>query len=115
MDIGRTLAIYAAAALGELGGTYCYWRWLRERGPWGLAIVGIAALVGYALVQTYQPETRYGRVYAAYAGVFLVGAMLWGWLIDGKAPDRFDLIGGGVALLGVAIVLWGRAVVPAGA
>jgi small multidrug resistance family-3 protein len=110
MDVAKTFAIYVLAALGELGGTYCYWRWLKGHGAWGLAILGLAALVGYAVIQTYQPETRYGRVYAAYAGVFLVGAMLWGWLIDGKAPDRFDVTGGAVALFGVIIVLYGRVV-----
>jgi small multidrug resistance family-3 protein len=109
MDVVKTFGIYIVAAIGELGGTYCYWRWLKEHGPWGLAILGIAALVGYAVVQTYQPEVKYGRVYAAYAGVFLVGAMLWGWLIDGKAPDRFDVIGAAVAMVGVVIVLYGRA------
>jgi small multidrug resistance family-3 protein len=113
MDVVRIFAIYVAAALGELGGTYCYW--LKGHGPWGLAILGIAALVAYAVVQTYQPQTRYGRVYAAYAGVFLVGAMLWGWLVDGTAPDRFDLIGAAVVLVGVVIVLYGRVLFPAGA
>ena len=73
MDVVKTFAIYIAAAIGELGGTYCYWRWLKGHGPWGLAILGIVALVGYAVVQTYQPEIKYGRVYAAYAGVFLAG------------------------------------------
>jgi small multidrug resistance family-3 protein len=72
--------------------------------------VGLAALLGYAVVQTLQPESRYGRVYAAYAGIFLVGAMLWGWLIDGKVPDRFDVIGAAVAMVGVVIVLYGRTV-----
>ena len=110
MDVLRTFAIYVAAAIGELGGTYCYWRWLKEHGTWGLAVVGLAALLGYAVVQTLQPESRYGRVYAAYAGVFLVGAMLWGWLIDGKVPDRFDVIGAAVAMVGVVIVLYGRTV-----
>ena len=110
MDVAKTFAIYIVAALGELGGTYCYWRWLKGHGPWGLAIVGILALLGYAIVQTYQPETRYGRVYAAYAGVFLVGAMLWGWLIDGRVPDRFDVAGAAVAMVGVLIVLYGRVV-----
>jgi small multidrug resistance family-3 protein len=112
VDVFKTFGIYVVAAIGELAGTYCYWRWLKGHGPWGLAIVGIVALVGYAIVQTYQPEGGYGRVYAAYAGIFLVGAMLWGWLIDGKAPDRFDLIGAAVALLGVVIVLYGRELFP---
>jgi small multidrug resistance family-3 protein len=108
MDVVKTYAIYVAAALGELGGTYCYWRWLREKGPSWLPVMGLLALLGYAAVQTLQPESRYGRVYAAYAGFFLVGAMLWGWLIDGKAPDRFDFIGGTIDMVGVVVVLFGR-------
>ena len=104
----KTLAIFVAAAVGELGGTYAVWRWLRVGATPLLALVGVAALLAYAVVQTYQPEDRYGRVYAAYAGVFLVGAMLWGWAIDGKTPDRFDVLGGAVVLAGAAIVVWGR-------
>ena len=108
MNVVRTFAIYGVAALGELGGTYCYWRWLREKGPGWLPVLGILALLFYAFIQTYQPASKYGRVYAAYAGVFLVGAMLWGWLIDGNAPDRFDVIGGVIAMVGVIVVLFGR-------
>lgn len=106
--IVRTTVIYVLAAIGELSGTYAVWRWLRAGAPLILAFVGLAALFGYAVVQTYQPETRYGRVFAAYAGVFLVGAMLWGWLIDGKTPDRFDWMGAAITLVGVAVVLFGR-------
>lgn len=80
----------------------------RVGAPWALAILGAMALFAYALVQSYQPEGRYGRVYAAYAAVFLIGAMLWGWVIDGRTPDRFDLAGAALALLGVVIMLWGR-------
>ena len=110
MDVIKTFAIYAVAALGELGGTYCYWRWLKEKGSGWLAVLGLLALLGYAVIQTLQPESKYGRVYAAYAGFFLVGAMLWGWLIDGAVPDRFDIIGGGIAMVGVLVVLFGRQV-----
>jgi small multidrug resistance family-3 protein len=106
--IARMIAIFAVAAIGELSGTYAVWRWLKAGGPLVLAFAGVAALFGYAVVQTLQPETRYGRVYAAYAGVFLVGAMLWGWLVDRKTPDRFDVVGASVALVGVTIVLFGR-------
>jgi small multidrug resistance family-3 protein len=68
----------------------------------------MAALLFYAVIQTYQPEGAYGRVYAAYAGVFLVGAMLWGWVIDGKMPDRFDFIGAAITMVGVVVVIFGR-------
>ncbi len=73
-----------------------------------LVPIGLAALFTYAVVQTYQPETRFGRLYAAYAGVFLLGAMLWGWALDGLRPDRFDLIGGILVLTGITLILWGR-------
>ncbi len=110
MDVFKTFAIYVVAALGELGGTYCYWRWLKQKGRASLALLGLLALLGYALVQTLQPASKYGRVYAAYAGVFLVGAMLWGWLIDGTKPDRSDVIGGVIAMVGVVTVLYGRTI-----
>lgn len=110
MDGLKTFAIFVAAVLGELGGTYAVWRWRRAEGPVLLVLAGALALLAYALVQTFQAEDRYGRLYAAYAAVFLVGAMLWGWLIDGRRPDVFDLTGAIVALVGAAIILWGREV-----
>lgn len=106
--IVKTFVIYVFAALGELGGTYAFWRWIKGGGPAWLSLVGLAALLFYAVIQTYQPEGAYGRVYAAYAGVFLVGAMLWGWAIDGKAPDRFDVIGAAITMVGVVVVIFGR-------
>ena len=110
MDVVKTFAIYVVAALAELGGSYCYWRWLKQKGRAALALLGLLALLGYALVQTLQPASQYGRVYAAYAGVFLVGAMLWGWRIDGTKPDRSDVISGAIAVVGVVTVLYGRGI-----
>ncbi|MGH2709018.1 MAG: YnfA family protein [Actinomycetota bacterium] len=108
----RTVAIFVAAAVAELGGTYAIWRWRREGAPLVAVAVGLLLLLAYALVQTLQPEVRYGRVYAAYAGVFLVGAMCWAWVVDGERPDLFDGLGALVVLAGVAIVLWGRKLFP---
>jgi len=108
MTYVQAIAIFVAAAAAELSGAYAVWRWRRAEGPVVLVVVGLAALFVYALVQTYQPEARFGRVYAAYAGVFLVGAMLWGWLVDGRMPDAFDRIGAGIVVLGIATILWGR-------
>ena len=111
MDGLKTIAIFALGAMGEIGGTYAVWRWRRDGdSPW-LVLAGAALLMGYALVQTYQPEGDYGRIYAAYAGFFLIAAMLWGWLGDGVVPDRFDIIGAAIALLGAAVILWGRRLV----
>ena len=106
----RTVGIFLVAVLAELGGTYAVWRWLREDATALLAVVGLSALFAYAVVQTYQPEDRYGRVFAAYAGVFLIGATLWGWLVDGRRPDAFDVIGAGIVLVGIFVILAGRRV-----
>ena len=76
----RTAVIMLAAVLGELGGVYAVWRWRKLGASIWLVPLGLAALLAYAVVQTYQPEIRFGRVYAAYAGVFLLGAMAWGSL-----------------------------------
>jgi small multidrug resistance family-3 protein len=104
----RMAAVFVVAALGELSGTYAVWRWLRVGATPLLAVAGAIALFAYAVVQTLQPESRYGRLYAAYAGVFLVGALLWGWVVDGKQPDRFDVLGAGIVLVGIVVILFGR-------
>jgi small multidrug resistance family-3 protein len=110
MDALKTVAIFVAAVVGELSGTYAVWRWRRAEGSVLLVLVGALALLAYAVVQTLQTEDRYGRLYAAYAGVFLVGAMLWGWLVDGTRPDVFDLAGAIIVLVGASVILWGREV-----
>jgi small multidrug resistance family-3 protein len=104
----KTVAIFLVAVLGELGGVYAVWQWRRLGGSVWLVPIGLAALFVYAVVQTYQPETQFGRLYAAYAGVFLLGAMTWGWALDGLKLDRFDLIGAVLVLAGIATILWGR-------
>ncbi len=106
--VAKTAAFFLVAVLAELGGVYAIWRWRRLGASIWLVPIGLAALFTYAVVQTYQPETSFGRLYAAYAGVFLLGAMLWGWAIDGLRPDRFDLIGGILVLTGITLILWGR-------
>ncbi len=106
----KTVLIMLVAVLGELGGVYAIWRWRRLGASAWLVPLGLAALLAYAVVQTYQSETSFGRLYAAYAGVFLLGAMAWGWAVSGLKPDRFDLLGAGLVLLGVATILWGRLV-----
>lgn len=104
----KTAAIFLGAVLAELGGVYAIWRWRRLGASIWLVPMGLAALLAYAVVQTYQPETSFGRLYAAYAGVFLIAAMVWGWALDGMSPDRFDVIGAVLVLAGVTTILWGR-------
>ena len=93
------------AGLCEIGGGYLVWLWLRESKPAWYGLVGAVVLVLYGVIPTFQPA-HFGRVYAAYGGVFIILSILWGWQVDKIAPDRFDIIGGVVALLGVAIIMY---------
>lgn len=101
----KSLLYFFAAGLCEIGGGYLVWLWLRENRPFYYAVIGAVALVLYGVIPTLQPAS-FGRVYAAYGGVFVVLSILWGWRIDKISPDRFDLIGGAVALVGVFIIMY---------
>jgi small multidrug resistance family-3 protein len=105
METIKSISYFILAGLCEIGGGYLVWLWLREGKPLWYAVVGAAVLVLYGIVPTLQPA-HFGRVYAAYGGVFIVLSILWGWKVDRIAPDRFDVIGGIVALLGVAIIMY---------
>lgn len=105
MEHAKSVAYFALAGLCEIGGGYLVWLWLREdRNIW-YAVLGSFVLILYGVIPTFQPA-NFGRVYAAYGGVFIVLSILWGWKIDGVAPDRFDVFGGLVSLIGVAIIMY---------
>ncbi len=103
--MARSVLLFLAAALCEIGGGYLVWQWWRNGASWPLGLAGAFLLVVYGVVPTYQPA-HFGRVYAAYGGVFVVASVAWGLTIDGIQPDRFDLIGAAVCLLGVAIIMY---------
>jgi small multidrug resistance family-3 protein len=96
---------FIVAGLFEIGGGYLVWLWLREGKPAAYGLLGSAILILYGIVPTFQPA-NFGRVYAAYGGVFIVLSILWGWKIDRVAPDRFDVIGGAIALIGVGVIMY---------
>jgi small multidrug resistance family-3 protein len=103
---GRSIALFVAAAIAEIGGAYLVWVGLREgRGALFVAL-GVLALGLYGVVATFQPDANFGRVLAAYGGVFIVGSLVWGVVFDGFRPDRFDLIGAIVCLVGVAVIMY---------
>ncbi|MBC8122771.1 MAG: YnfA family protein [Gemmatimonadaceae bacterium] len=107
MEIAKSLLYFTLAGLCEIGGGYLVWQWLREGKSIWWALLGAVLLVLYGVIPTLQPESAsFGRVYAAYGGVFIVLSLLWGWQVDGAEPDRYDLIGGLVALLGVFIIMY---------
>lgn len=108
IEIVRSIALFVVAGLAEIGGGWLVWQWLREGKPWVWGVVGAAVLFAYGVIPTLQSEPAFGRVYAAYGGVFIALAIAWGWGVDGWKPDRYDLVGAGVALIGVAIIMWGR-------
>lgn len=96
---------FVLAGLCEIGGGYLVWLTLREEKSIWLALLGILILGLYGAVPTLQP-THFGRAYAAYGGVFVALSILWGWLVDGIGPDRFDLLGAWIVLLGVLVIMY---------
>ena len=90
---GRSILLFIAAALAEIGGAYLVWIGFKEDKGALFVALGVLALGIYGVVATFQPDANFGRVLAAYGGVFIVGSLLWGVAFDGFKPDRFDLIG----------------------
>lgn len=105
MAITKSIGIFIIAGLCEIGGGYLVWLTLREGKPWWIGVLGGIILIGYGVVATWQPA-NFGRVYAAYGGIFIVMAILWGWKVDGIVPDKYDLIGGAIALIGMMIIMY---------
>jgi small multidrug resistance family-3 protein len=104
-EASKSTSYFVLAGLCEIGGGYLVWLWLREGRSGWYAIAGAAVLALYGVIPTFQPA-HFGRVYAAYGGVFIILSILWGWQVDKIAPDRFDIIGGLVSLFGVAIIMY---------
>ena len=100
--------LFVLAGLAEIGGGYLIWLWLRESRPIWYGIVGGVILVLYGIIPTLQKFPNFGKVYAAYGGVFIILSILWGWWIDQKNPDLYDWLGGLVCLAGVFIIIWPR-------
>jgi small multidrug resistance family-3 protein len=100
-----TLGIFFFAALLEIGGGYLVWKWLREHRGKIFGLVGGLVLFLYGVVPTFQPA-EFGRVYAAYGGIFVIMSVIWGYWVDKKKPDRFEIIGSMVVLAGVAVMFY---------
>lgn len=106
MEIARSIALFALAAVAEIGGAWLVWQGVREgRGALPVVLGGVA-LVAYGFVATFQPDAHFGRVLAAYGGVFVVGSLAWGAVADGFRPDVYDLAGAAACLIGVAVIMY---------
>lgn len=103
-----TIIWFLLAGILEIGGGYLVWLWLREGISWYWGLLGGGALFLYGVVATFQTFPSFGRVYAAYGGVFIILSVLWGWGIDKKIPDLYDWIGASICLVGVTIMLLPR-------
>ena len=104
---GKSIALFIAAALAEIGGAYLVWIGLRDDKGALYVVLGVLALGLYGIVATLQPSNEFGRVLAAYGGVFIVGSIAWGAAFDGFRPDRFDLLGATICLGGIGVIMYG--------
>ena len=102
----KSVILFILAGLAEIGGGYLVWLWLREKKHIFIGVTGAIILVIYGVIPTFQDYPNFGRVYAAYGGIFIIFSLLWGWGIDKKKPDHYDWIGAGIALIGASIIIW---------
>ncbi|MBU8860718.1 MULTISPECIES: YnfA family protein [unclassified Micromonospora] len=106
MTVVRSVLLFLLAALAEIGGAWLVWQgWRENRGLLWIA-AGVIALGAYGFVATFQPDPNFGRILAAYGGVFVAGSLAWGMVVDKFRPDRYDLAGAAVCLVGVAIIMY---------
>lgn len=106
MLVLRSIALFVLAALFEIGGAWLVWQGIREHRGWIFVGVGVIALGVYGFVATLQPDAHFGRILAAYGGVFVAGSLVWGVVADGYRPDRFDIIGAAICLAGVIVIMY---------
>lgn len=100
------VALYAGAALAEIGGCFAVWGVLRLGRPAWWLVVGAAALMVFALLLALVPAASAGRAFAAYGGVYIAASLAWGWLVEGASPDAWDLAGAALCLAGAAVILF---------
>ncbi|MEI7055329.1 YnfA family protein [Nocardioides sp. CCNWLW239] len=102
----RSLLLFALAAVAEIGGAWLVWQGLREHRGWLWVGAGFIALGLYGVVATLQPDAHFGRILAAYGGVFVVGSIAWGMAMDGYRPDRWDIAGAALCLAGMGVIMY---------
>ena len=106
MTVARSILLFVLAAVAEIGGAWLVWQGVREQRGLLWMGAGVVALGLYGFVATLQPDAHFGRILAAYGGVFVAGSLLWGVVVDGFRPDRYDVVGALVCLVGVAVIMY---------
>jgi small multidrug resistance family-3 protein len=104
--VARSVGLFVLAGLAEIGGSWLVWQGVREQRGWLWALGGALALVAYGFVTTLQPYAHFGRVLAAYGGVFIAGSLAWAVLLNGYRPDRYDAIGALICLAGAGVIIY---------
>jgi len=105
MSVIKSLLIFILAGICEIGGGYLVWLWLKEGKPLWYGLLGGLILAVYGVVATLQ-TAGFGRTYATYGGIFIILSLFWAWKVDNFKPDRYDIIGALVALVGVCIIFY---------
>lgn len=106
MTVARSVALFVVAALFEIGGAWLVWQGIREHKGWIWIGAGVIALGLYGVVATWQHDDNFGRILAAYGGIFVAGSIAWGMVADGYRPDRYDVVGALVCLAGMAVIMY---------
>jgi small multidrug resistance family-3 protein len=106
MTVVRSILLFVVAAVAEIGGAWLIWQGVREHRGLLFVGAGVVALGAYGFVATLQPDPHFGRILAAYGGIFVAGSLAWGMLVDGFRPDRLDYIGAAMCLAGVAVIMY---------
>ncbi|WP_447641981.1 MULTISPECIES: YnfA family protein [Chitinophagaceae] len=105
MALIKSFFLFILASLFEIGGGYLIWQWLKNGKPFWWGVTGGIVLVLYGVVATWQ-TSDFGRVYAAYGGIFIIMALIWAWKVDNFRPDKWDVIGALVAVIGACIIIY---------
>ena len=106
-QIATTFFIFAGAAIAEIAGCFAFWAWLRQGKPVFWLAPGIVSLVLFAYLLTLVPSDHAGRAYAAYGGIYIAASLVWLWVVENARPDRWDITGASICLIGAAVILWG--------
>lgn len=100
----RTFGLFAGAAVLEIAGCFAFWMWLRRGAPPAILVVGVAALVGFAMLLAKSDAAFAGRAYAAYGGIYIVASLLWLWVLEGQRPTPLDLAGAALCVAGATLI-----------